>query len=395
MGGEPKYSGGTAHIVLERFRNALPNHPALATAAKPAHTEFVSQTLNQCTAQRRDLVATHPSGKLTCLACAHRCKLVDGARGSCLVRERRGDALSVPWGYTAGVAVDPIEKKPFYHLRPGARALSFGMLGCNFHCAFCQNWMTSQTLRDPEASARAIATAPKDLVDLALEHECEVITSTYNEPLITSEWAFDIFTLAKPAGLITSFVSNGHATREVIEYLGPVLDACKIDLKSFSAKTYASLGGRLSAVTESIETFVALGVWVEVVTLVVPGLNDSAEELRGIARFLAGVSREIPWHLTAFHPDYEMTAPPPTPVATLRSGVNIGREAGLRHVYVGNIRAQEFENTICPGCGAILVRREGFFVTRQEITDEGRCPSCGGVIAGIWKRGTHLPIRLG
>ncbi len=344
--------------------------------------------LDRFTAARTELAVPHPSGKLVCVACAHRCKLGDGARGVCLVRGRAGNALFVPWGYTAGVAVDPIEKKPFFHMLPGSRALSFGMLGCDLHCAYCQNWFTSQALRDEQAGEPAHEVTPGELVEAAVEHGCPVITSTYNEPLITAEWAHGVFEAARRAGLATTFVSNGHATPEVLDYLAPVLDAYKVDLKSFSPKTYASLGGKLQAVLDTIAGLAGRGVWVEVVTLVVPGLNDSTAELKAIASFLAGVSPDIPWHVTAFHPDYRMTDPPPTPARSLLEGVELGRAAGLRYVYAGNLPGlvDGDEDTRCPQCGATLVRRTGFTVHEVRLTARGTCPSCGAAIPGVWTR---------
>lgn len=352
--------------------------------------------LDHLAAARKELAVAHPSGKLVCVACAHRCKLADGARGVCLVRGRSGDALTVPWGYTAGVAIDPIEKKPFFHLLPGARALSFGMLGCDLHCAYCQNWFTSQALRDARASVDAEPVAPEALVAAALARHCDVITSTYNEPLITAEWAHDVFSLARAAGLVTSFVSNGHATPEVLDYLAPIVDAYKVDLKSFSQKTYAALGGKLQAVLDTISGLVARGVWVEVVTLVVPGLNDTPGELRDIAAFIAGVSPEIPWHVTAFRPEYRLSGPPATPVRTLIAAEETGRAAGLDFVYAGNLpgRVGGLEDTRCPACGTVLVRRSGFAVHEMRVTDAGTCPSCGAAIAGRWhKRSRGSGVR--
>jgi len=371
------------------FPTACAILPSPLACVKPGHhNDLVETRLDRFTAARAELAVPHPSGKLVCVACAHRCKLADGSRGVCLVRGRTGNALFVPWGYTAGVAVDPIEKKPFFHLLPGSSALSFGMLGCDLHCAYCQNWFTSQALRNPEASDGAREVAPQALVDAAVEHRCAVITSTYNEPLITAEWARDVFDLARKAGIVTTFVSNGHATPEVLDYLAPVIDAYKVDLKSFSPKTYAALGGKLEAVLDTIAGLVERGIWVEVVTLVVPGLNDSPEELKGIAAFLAGVSPDIPWHVTAFHPDYQMTDPPATPASTLHAGAEIGREAGLRYVYAGNLpgRVGNLEDTYCPSCGTILVRRAGFTVLDVRVTSQGTCPSCGTAIAGVWSR---------
>lgn len=347
----------------------------------------MSATLDHLSITRRDLALAHRSGKLVCVACAHRCKLGDGARGVCLVRRRVGDGIAVPWGYAAGIAVDPIEKKPFLHFLPGSRALSFGMLGCDMHCAYCQNWFTSQSLRDERASTRATRATPEQLVAAALENRCAVITSTYNEPLITAEWAHDVFTLARRAGLRTSFVSNGHATPEVLDYLAPVLDACKVDLKSFRRETYRALGGKLEAVQATISALVQRGIWCEVVTLVVPGFNDGDAELNDIAAFLAGVSRELPWHVTAFHPDYGMTGPPRTPAATLARAAALARAAGLAHVYAGNLPGQleSLEDTHCPACGAVLVRRRGFSVLGNRLGGDGRCPDCHAPVAGVWE----------
>jgi len=292
----------------------------------------------------------------------------------------------VPWGYTAGVAVDPIEKKPFFHVMPGSAALSFGMLGCDMQCAYCQNWLTSQSIRDPSASTRTQRVEPLELVDAALRSGCRSVISTYNEPLITAEWAHDVFTAARGGGLTTGFVSNGHATPEVIDYLQPVTDLFKVDLKAFRGSTYRKLGGRLDAVTESITRLWRRGFWVEVVTLVVPGLNDDPGELSEAAGFLCEVSPDLPWHLTAFHPDYGMTDRLATPVSTLVRAARLGREAGLRHVYVGNVSGAVSggEDTLCPSCNATVVRRIGFTVVERRLGATGGCPECGAAIAGRW-----------
>jgi len=353
------------------------------------HIGGMETRLDRFAVARNDLAVPHPSGKLVCVACAHRCKLAEGGRGVCLVRSRHGDALTVPWGYTAGVAVDPIEKKPFFHFLPGARALSFGMLGCDMHCAYCQNWFTSQALRDDRATGRALPATPEALVAAARDHGCAVVTSTYNEPLITAEWSRDVFVQAREAGMRTTFVSNGHATAEVLDYLAPVLDACKVDLKSFDAGSYQSLGGKLQAVLDTIRGLVARGIWVEVLTLLVPGFNDSDTELRAIAAFIVATSPEIPWHVTAFHPDYRMTDPPPTPAATLQRAAAIGRDTGLRFVYAGNLpgRTGNLEDTRCPSCGATVVRRTGFTVHESLVTPGGTCPSCHAALPGLWSPG--------
>lgn len=357
---------------------------------------IVTTPLDRFTQPRNELVVLGPGEKIQCLACAHRCKLADGARGVCQVRFREGQSLRVPWGYTAGVAVDPIEKKPFFHLLPGARALSFGMLGCDMKCSYCQNWFTSQAIRDPRASQEAVPTSPEALIAAAKRYDCPVITSTYNEPLITAEWAHDVFTLAKEEGIWGTFVSNGHATVQVLDYLADVLVGYKVDLKSFNEASYRRLGGKLTAVKETIQLLWERGVWCEVVTLVVPGFNDSDQELAAIAEFLASVSPEIPWHVTAFHPDYQMTGPPRTPVATLLRAAERGKQAGLHFVYAGNLpgQVQDLENTNCPSCGRLLVARYGFQVLQNELGKDGRCPSCQTRIPGRWKAPVFSQVPL-
>ncbi len=323
---------------------------------------------------------------LRCLACGHRCLVRKGRHGACFVRFHRDGMLRVPTGYVSALAVDPIEKKPFYHVLPGAGALSFGMLGCNFHCPFCQNWMTSQTLRDERAVVRPRFVSARRIVELAVEHHCPVITSTYNEPLITSEWAVQIFRLGRDHGLLGAYVSNGNATPEVLEYIRPWVDVCNVDLKAFCEKTYRALGGRLESVLDTIRRLHQMNFWIEVVTLVVPGLNDSDDELARMAAFLAGVSPDIPWHVTAFHPDYKMNDRGRTPAATLRRAWDIGRREGLRYVYAGNLpgMVEHCENTCCPGCGRELIVRHGFSV-RENHLKGACCPDCGERIAGIWQ----------
>lgn len=322
-----------------------------------------------------------------CLACGHCCSIADGREGVCKVRVNRGGRLFVPWGYVSGLHVDPIEKKPFFHAFPAQTACSFGMLGCDLHCPFCQNWITSQTLRDPEAVASAFEVSPEQIVAAAVRDRCAAVVSTYNEPLITSEWAVAIFREAKAAGLATGLVSNGYGTPQVIDYLRPWIDLFKVDLKGFDDRHYRQLGGRLQPVVDTIARLHGLGVWVEVVTLLVPGFNDSRDELRRLAEFLAGVSPDLPWHVTAFHPDYRMTDVPRTTVDMLVRAADIGRAAGLHYVYAGNLpgSVQDLENTRCPRCRALLVRRMGFSVRELRLTAAGTCPDCGATIAGRWR----------
>jgi len=325
-------------------------------------------------------------GRVRCLACAHRCLLASEGRGLCKVRFAAGGQLRVPFGYTAGVACDPVEKKPFFHVHPGSVALTFGMLGCDFHCDFCQNWITSQTLRDPAASARLEPAQPQQLVATARRHGARLVVSSYNEPLITAEWAVAIFREARAAGLLCAVVSNGHATPEALDFLCPWLDACKIDLKSFNPQQYQALGGRLEAVKETLRSVHTRALWLEVVTLLVPGFNDSPEELRAMARFLASISPDIPWHLTAFHPDYQRTDTRATRPDDLEHAARIAQAEGLRYVYAGNRTGAvgSRENTVCPGCGSLLIERRGFAVRANRLTPRGTCPRCDTRIPGIW-----------
>lgn len=342
--------------------------------------------LDRLTATSSELVRSGPGKKLTCVACAHRCALADGKRGICLMRSRSGDTLRVPFGYTAGVAADPIEKKPFFHVQPGSKALSFGMLGCDLHCSFCQNWFTSQTLRDPRSCRETRPASAEEIVETAVRTGSRAIVSTYNEPLITSEWAHAVFSAARGRNLLTGYVSNGHGTPEVLEYLRPVMDLFKIDLKAFTSEAYRQLGGHLDAVVETIRGAWEMGFWVEVVTLLVPGFNDGPGELEQMAEFLASVSVDIPWHVTAFHPDYRWQDGRSTSVASLMAAREAGQEAGLRYVYTGNLPGLtgDGENTRCPHCAATVVRRHGFRVQETQVRRDGTCPDCGGAIAGVW-----------
>ncbi len=339
--------------------------------------------------------------RVRCVACGHRCPIPDGALGVCKVRFNLGGVLRVPFGYVAGTQCDPIEKKPFFHVRPGALAFSFGMLGCDLHCSYCQNWVTSQALRDPEAVSPALRTSPGQLASLAVSQGAEVVVSTYNEPLITAEWAVAVFKEAKKARLMTGFVSNGNATPAVLEYLRPWVDIYKVDLKSFDDRRYRQLGGRLQPILETIEALYKMGIWVEIVTLLIPGFNDSDEELANLTGFIAGVSPEIPWHVTAFHADYKMTAPRDTTSHDLLRALSLGKRAGLRYVYAGNLpgRVGEHENTICCGCGKVLVERRGYRILGYALSAAGECPDCAQPVPGRWAREyrpqlTDLPIAL-
>ena len=329
---------------------------------------------------------------IQCFACGHYCKIKEGSIGACKIRSNDSGILKVPWGYVGAWQCDPIEKKPFYHAFPRSLAMSFGMLGCDFHCGYCQNWLTSQALRDPKAGGRPRDITPEQFVKEAINYKARVVTSTYNEPLITSEWAVDIFKEAKKYNLATSYVSNGNGTPEVINFISPYLDLYKIDLKTFNDRNYRSLGGTLEAVLRTIRDVYEKGIWLEILTLVVPTFNDSNEELTQIAEFIADISVDIPWHVTGFHKDYKMTDPDDTPAQSLIRAAKIGEKAGLNYVYAGNRpgRVEKFSNTRCPRCDTNLVSRYGFEVSHFDIiTSEdlsGTCSKCGEKIAGRWEK---------
>jgi pyruvate formate lyase activating enzyme len=326
------------------------------------------------------------NNRVRCFSCGHCCPIPEGQPGVCKVRYNRGGTLYVPWGYTAGMQCDPIEKKPFFHAHPGALAYSFGMLGCDLHCGYCQNWVTSQALRDPNAVSPPIEASPEFLVRDAVDLGAKVLVSTYNEPLITSEWAVAVFKEAKSAGLLTGFVSNGNATPQVLEYIRPWLDLYKVDLKSFDDRHYHELGGRIAPILDSIRRIHASGLWLEIVTLLIPDFNDSPDELRRLTEFLAGISPDIPWHVTAFHSDYKMTSQRNTTVEDLFRAAEIGHESGLRYIYAGNLpgRVGPWEDTRCPQCSDTLVRRYGYHIEDYRLTPDGRCPTCAHQIPGRW-----------
>jgi pyruvate formate lyase activating enzyme len=341
---------------------------------------------------------------IRCLACGHRCLVRDGREGICRVRFNHNGELRVPAGYVAGLQIDPIEKKPFYHAFPGRDALSFGMHGCDLHCSYCQNWVTSQALRDDAAVSLPKFCSAVDLADLAVAHNAPVVVSTYNEPLITSEWAIEVFKQARARGLTCGYVSNGNATPEVLRFIRPYVDLYKVDLKGFDDKHYRELGGVLSNVLRTIEQLVEMKFWVEIVTLIIPGFNDSDEELSGMAKFLVGVSKDLPWHVTAFHPDYKMADRRRTPASTLLRAYDFGKAAGLRYVYPGNIHGGvgDRENTYCPACNGLVIRRTGFVVNENRMTSPGRCPDCAAHIPGVYEPaapsksvGTGVPRSVG
>ena len=270
----------------------------------------------QCLAERLDsyireeeLYRMLEAGRVLCYAWGHCSVIPEGHRGICQVRFNEGGRLLVPTGYVAALQCDPTEKKPFFHVLPGSKTLTFGMLGCDFHCAYCQNWLTSQALRDPVAGFDPQTIQADQIVTLARRFGASMVGSSYNEPLITSEWSVEIFKVAREAGLLTAYISNGNGTREVLEYLRPWVDCYKVDLKTMSDRNYRKLVGVIQRVLDTISMVHEMGFWLEVVTLVVPGFNDSEEELREAASFISSISPGIPWHVTAFHKDYKPVSP--------------------------------------------------------------------------------------
>jgi pyruvate formate lyase activating enzyme len=333
------------------------------------------------------LIERKDGGAVQCFACGHRCLVKPGRDGVCRVRFNQNGQLLVPHGYVGALACDPIEKKPFFHVLPGSDALTFGMLGCDYHCGYCQNWVTSQMLRDPDAVAPPRHTTARELVDLAIGHQAPVVASSYNEPLITSEWAVDVFKEARSRGLRCAYISNGNGTPQVLDFIRPHVDAYKVDLKTFSDRNYRQLGGVLDHVTATIRMLKEREFWVEIVTLVVPGFSDDPDDLKRMAAFLASVDPLMPWHMTAFHPDYKMTdGYRRTEVDDLLQVIEFGRNAGLQYLYPGNLpgRVAEWENTRCHHCHQTVIKRTGFLVLENRIGDDGRCPHCQKPLPGIW-----------
>jgi pyruvate formate lyase activating enzyme len=387
-------SCGRCHHKIVSILPQLPdggNDPASPEARK----ESLARVLDRHTAIG-DLWRTEDD-RVRCVACAHRCLLALGRRGICKVRYNESGRLHVPFGYVAGgLASDPVEKKPFFHVYPGSNALTFGMLGCDFHCAYCQNWLTSQALRDAESGAPIVELTPEQIVAIAHRSHARLVVSSYNEPLITAEWAVSVFRPAQECGFACAFVSNGNATPEALDYLRPWIVAYKIDLKGFDDKRYHTLGGTLANVTAAIRMVHERKLWLELVTLLVPHFNDSEMELRDIARFIASVSPDVPWHVTAFHPDYKMSGLPHTEAHQLIRAAEIGAEEGLHFVYAGNLpgRVGPWETTFCPNCRERLVKRIGFLVTDYRITGAGKCPKCQTTIPGIWPAGAAADVSL-
>ena len=318
--------------------------------------------------------------KITCLLCRHYCQMKEGQVGICGVNKNENGALkNLVYGHPIALNVDPVEKKPLYHLLPGSKALSFGTVGCNFKCPFCQNWDISQETK----VNMEIEVSPQQMVNMALEHGCQSIAYTYNEPTIFYPYAKDIGVIAREKGLKNIFVSNGFETPEIIKDMPNWLDAANIDLKSWDDNYYKKvLKGGLEAVKDTLRRMVAEGIWVEVTTLLIEGENDSDKDLTEMAEFIANdLGRHVPWHLSAFHPDYKMQDHEYTGIDTLKRASVIGKKAGLYYVYMGNVPVHG--DTFCPKCGELLIDRTGYSVTVNKLED-GHCPKCKREIEGVW-----------
>lgn len=323
--------------------------------------------------------------RLTCTACAHRCDLREGQRGICGVRFRAGDAIRVPFGYVARTYVRAVETNTIFHVHPGAKALTFGMFGCDMACGYCHNARVSQALRvDSGTEEHPTPITARALAERAVDEGCRVLVGAYNEPMISAEWARAVFTEAKALGLATALVSDGHTTREALSMLRPVTDVFRVDLKAATDEQYKTLGGSFAPVVDAIATARELGFWVEVVTLVVPGFNDDPVSLRTMAKTLAAIDLAIPWHLNGFKPRFRMKDRPATDAGTLVSAAGIGYAKGLRHVYVSNVLgAEELGKTRCPACGEVLVERYDFEVKQNRLGPGGAC-GCGHRLDGLF-----------
>ncbi len=321
--------------------------------------------------------------KVECFLCSHRCKIGDGKQGICGVRENRGGKLyTLVYGRIISRNVDPIEKKPLFHFYPGSYSYSIATVGCNFRCLHCQNYEISQMPKDRKRILGEDVT-PEEVVEDALRTGCDSISYTYTEPTIFMEFAHDTARMATEKGIKNVFVTNGYMTREALESIRPYLHAANVDLKSFRDEFYRRIcGARLQPVLESIQHMKALGIWVEVTTLIIPTENDSEEELRDIARWIYNLDPSIPWHVSAFYPAYKMTHLPRTPVSIIERAREIGLEEGLRYVYTGNVPGDPGESTYCYNCREILIERYGFFV-RRNLIEGGKCPYCRADIHGV------------
>ena len=332
------------------------------------------------------LYTREQANTVSCMLCSHHCRIKEGRRGICGVRENRdGRLYSLVYGRLAAENIDPIEKKPLFHFLPASHSYSIATVGCNFFCRHCQNYRISQYPHMNQGEIAGNPRTPEQVVDAAQQSGCRSISYTYVEPTIFYEFARDCMVLAHERGIANVFVSNGYMTPECARELAPLLDGINIDIKAFTEDFYRTIcKAHLQPVLDSVQLMKELGVWVETTTLLIPGLNDAEEELRGIASFIHAIDPAIPWHVTAFRPAYKLTDRGPTPVSSLRLGRQIGQQQGLRFVYEGNIPGEGGENTYCPSCGTELVSRFGFSIRSNNIKN-GTCSACGEQIEGVWQ----------
>lgn len=324
-----------------------------------------------------------PDAQVQCNLCAHRCRISDGKKGICRVRENRGGTLyTLVYGRTIAQHIDPIEKKPLFHVYPGSTTYSIATPGCNFQCRWCQNWEISQMPRESDLRS-GVQASPSELVAAALNTGCRSISYTYTEPTVFFEYTYDTAREAQAAGLGSNYVTNGYMTEEMLEVFHPYLTAANIDLKALRDQTYRRyVGARLQPVLDSLVRMKQFGIWLEVTTLVIPGINDDTAELNDAADFiLQELGPDTPWHISRFFPAYKMTDVPQTPIETVREARDIGLGKGLRYVYTGNMA--DDTDTVCHACGHTLIRRSGMTVIDNCITPEGGCPRCGTPVAGV------------
>jgi len=326
-----------------------------------------------------------PNRAVKCNLCHHRCIIQNGRRGICNVRENQaGVLISLVYGKLIARHIDPIEKKPLFHLFPGSLSYSIATVGCNFKCRFCQNADIAQMPSDRRGLIMGTPDRPEEVVAAAVKANCQSIAYTYTEPTVYFEFAYDTARLARKRGLLNVFVTNGYMTPEALQMISPCLDAANVDLKSFNDDFYKKYcGARLAHVQETLKMMKSLNIFVEVTTLLIPGLNDDPTELEKLAGFLVKLlGPDTPWHISRFHPTYRLTDRSPTPVAALITARDIGLRAGLRYVYIGNVPGENGENTYCHQCGKLVIERWGFQVGEKRIED-GRCRFCNTPVSGI------------
>jgi pyruvate formate lyase activating enzyme len=324
--------------------------------------------------------------EVICFLCNHQCRIKEKKLGICGVRKNLGGTLySLNYGKIVSVHIDPIEKKPLFHFFPSSKAYSIASIGCNFKCGFCQNWQISQVEEAEKLGVESFKSSAEEVVEEAIRNNCKSISYTYTEPTIYFEFAFEVSKLAKERGLYNNFVTNGYMSKEALEYISPYLDAANVDLKSYREEFYRKIcKASLKPVLDNIILMKKLNIWVEITTLIIPGLNDSEEELKDIAQFISSLDKNIPWHISRFHPDYKFLNFSTTSLSILERAYQIGKEKGLKFIYIGNIYTSYGENTYCPGCNKLLIKRIGFLVEENNII-KGRCNFCQEKIAGVFE----------